>query len=126
MASGVDIYFSDSVKDKYPNIEYGRVIRVLSDKSYKVTVSSRSKALTALALDGKKYSKNSNVLIGYPSGDKQRPYILGRSDLEIPEEEEVSIKDAPSAGGTFYIVDAGNLRVQVFDGSYNFLLKIEV
>lgn len=98
MASSVDIYFSDTIKNKYPDMEYGRVIRVISDKTYKVTVSSRSRALTAMALDGKKYSKDANVLIGYPAGNKQQAYILGSSELEIPAEEEVSIKDAPSSG----------------------------
>ncbi|MFA5349420.1 MAG: hypothetical protein WC309_03575 [Candidatus Paceibacterota bacterium] len=85
-----------SLRDKKNSIEQGRIMRVNPDNTYNVLITGSSGQLYKISpLNDSTtiYSVGDNVLVGYAFESNAIPNILGKSSLEIPEEEEVVVKE---------------------------------
>jgi len=85
-----------SLRDKKNSIEQGRIMRVNPDNTYNVLITGSSGQLYKIPPvndSNNSYSVGDNVLVGYAFESSAIPNILGRSSLEIPEEEEVVVKE---------------------------------
>lgn len=109
--------------------DLGTVTEVHGDGTYSVNIGGKEfPALNVKSLYPFDLALNSSVYVGYPASNKFLPCILGKADIEIPEEEEEIDINPPEAAisGKVYIVDDGNSRIQVLDSSYNFVLKVSL
>lgn len=83
-------------------IEQGVITLCNSDNTYNVLITGSSGQLykiSPLNSDKTTYSNRDSVLIGYAFANNAIPNILGKSEIEIPEEEEVVVKEkAVNAG----------------------------
>lgn len=77
-------------------IEQGVITLCNSDNTYNVLITGSSGQLykiSPLNSDKTTYSNRDSVLIGYAFANNAIPNILGKSEIEIPEEEEVVVKE---------------------------------
>jgi len=93
-----------SLRDKKNSIEQGRIMRVNPDNTYNVLITGSSGQLYKISpLNDSTtiYNVGDNVLVGYAFENNAIPNILGKSALEIPEEEEVVVKEKAINAGMY-------------------------
>jgi len=99
--------------------EIGKVTRVNNNDTANVLITTRSYSLIQCRLImGLSVEVGNSVIVAYPmNADKNYPYIIARSDLEYPDEEEVSIKDVPEDVGGLCLIHYYDEKLYIYDNT---------
>jgi hypothetical protein len=87
-------------------IKQGVITLCNPDNTYNVLITGSSGQLykiSPLNSDKTTYSNRDSVLIGYAFANNAIPNILGKSEIEIPEEEEVVVKEKNVPSPVFFL-----------------------
>jgi len=104
------------------SIEQGRIIKCNPDNTYNVLITGSSGQLYKISPindSSTSYSVGDNVLVGYAFESSAIPNILGKSSIEIPEEEEVVVKEKLSVSYVYCAIAESIAGCVIYSGSSN-------
>jgi len=94
------------------------ILKVNNDNTCNCRVTGYTYAIIqARILNGVQITEGDTGILAYPFADKNIPYVIGRSDLSWPDEEEIGIRDIPPEVGGLCIIHYYDEKFYIYDNS---------